>query len=674
VSNFLGEEAKMNKQSQQWLLMLTIVVLSAAALFQQAGTGAASKLNTSPDGLWQEIDEAALVASPDVQTRRPARPQSYRVVQLDQKALTPLLAQAPMEFTEAARTAPVVMTLPMPDGAFARFRIQESPVMSPALARQFPDMKTYSGYGLDDPTATARLDWSPAGFHAMVLSAGDTVYIDPYRAGDARTHISFYRGDFKRGATKRFQCLAKPRPDLSPRSGSAQTAQPTGDTLRIYRLAVAATGEYTQFHSGAQGALRAIMTTINRVNGLYERDFSVRWALIDKELEIIYTDPDTDPYTNDDAGMLADENQANLDQVIGTANYDLGHVFSTAPGGVGAAGLCDPEAKAIGATGTDSPTGDPFDIEFVAHEMIHQLGGNHTFSALIDDGENNCNSDNRNSDTAYEPGSGSTAASYSGTCECADFQQNSDDYFHIISIEEVTNYIANLGANDCARKMSTGNRPPSVNAGQNVTVPAGTPFTLTATGSDPDGQAVTYCWEQFNLGDPSECLTDEDSGSGPLFRSYKPSARGSRTFPSADPPPPGEALPTVSRTMTFRCTARDNRGGVAYDTTEVNVTATGSAFAVKPPAKAWTGGSTRTVTWNVARTNQAPIQCASVRIRLSTDGGRTFPITLVERAPNTGSAKVVVPVTASTSKARIKVEAVGNIFFTVSGADFAISQ
>jgi hypothetical protein len=654
-------------------LFLSLIGLSLIASSAQSSQPA--NLKKSPDGLWEDVDETSLRSSTETQ-KQGRIPTVYRTVQLNQSALKQLLATAPMEFTEAAKAAPVVMTLPLPDGTFARFSIQESAMMSPGLAEKLPQIKTYSGRGIDDPTATVRFDWTPAGFHAMILSTGDTIYIDPYSKGDTKNYISFSKQDLKRDASRKPKCFWKPASRLTPAVGEANVQQTT-TTLRTLRLALAATGEYSEFYGGTkEGALAGITTTINRVNSIYERELAIRLVLIDREMEIIYTDGDTDPYTNDDAGMQTDENQANLDKVIGDANYDMGHVFSTASGGVGGAGPCITGQKAIGATGLPMPRGDAFDVDFVAHEMIHQFDGGHTFNAS---GGDNCNDQNRSPMSAYEPGSGSTVASYAGTCECADYQQNSDDYFNGNSIDEFQRYFANIGqfgGVDCSRKIATGNRPPTVIEGLTVNIPANTPFTLTAMGSDPDGDAITYSWEQYDLGTASSCLPDTDDGSRPIFRSFRPKISPSRTFPSTNPPPPGESLPTTTRTMNFRCTVRDGKGGVAKASAKVNVTARGEAFAVtsfKKPV-AWLGGSTQTITWDVGQTNTAPINCTAVRILLSTDGGQTFPVTLVENAPNTGSARVKVPTGISTTtQARIKVEAVGNIFFS-TGEEFTISR
>lgn len=681
----------MKRLFQHWSFVVVVAALSGSLLLLiHSGRSSASGLNAqdansqnraskSDDGLWRFLDQAELGALAEKQTERLIVPTVYKTARLNHTSLLSLLSKAPMEFTEAAKTASVVMTLPMPDGTFARFYVQESPVMSPGLAAQVPKFKTYSGQGIDDPTATVRFDWLPTGFHAMVQSAGDTVFIDPYSKGETETYISYYRRDLQRGEAKKIRCAWRPSSRPSGSDALLQV-QSTGDTLRVLRLAVAATAEYTEFYGGTkEGALAGIVTTMNRVNGIYERDLALRLKLIDRELDIIYTDPENQPYTNSDPSMMADENQANLDKVIGDANYDMGHVFGTEGGGVGGAGPCLTGMKAIGATGIEQPRGDAFDVSFVAHEMIHQFDGGHTFNALINDGMNECNEQNRDPKAAYEPGSGSTIASYAGICGCADLQPESDDYFNGNSIDQFLNYFTNIaqyGGSDCSVKMATGNRPPSVTVRPTMTIPANTPFTLTATGSDPDGNPLTYTWEQYDLGAPSSCLPDRDDGSRPIFRSFRPTTSPSRTFPRTNPPQSGEALPTTNRRMNFRCTVRDGRGGVVKATTQVQVTTTGSAFALTQFRKSgsWVRNSTQTVTWDVAKTDQVPINCRTVRVLLSTDGGQTFPIVLTESVPNTGSARVIIPADIPpTNHARIKVEAVGNVFFAVSQSDITIN-
>ncbi|MEY2494499.1 MAG: hypothetical protein QOJ45_991 [Verrucomicrobiota bacterium] len=686
-----------------------LIALAGAILFSFALTAFAQP--ASSDGLWQQVKESSL----NVNAVRPVIPRAYQSVQLNKEGMLQVLAQAPMEFTNAAQASRPVITLPMPDGSFARFQIQESPISLPDPSGNVSEFKSYSGQGIDDPTATVRFDISPAGFHAQILSTGESVYIDPYSADDTINCISYYKRDLQRTGT-RPECFAAlsdlSRPSNAPPISEIAGGPPppnaaNGTTLRSVRTAIACTGEYTTFFRQAGDtddqakarALNAIKVTMNRVNGVWGRDAAVRYVLLSDtdELKIIYPNGATDPYTNNSASKLSDENQTNLDNVIGNANYDMGHVFATSPGGEGTQGICVTGDKAKGVTGTDMPVGDAFDIDFVAHEMIHQWGGNHTFN---DSATGSCTAGNRNGPTAVEPGSGSTTASYAGICGNADLQANSDDYFHSVSVGEILTALATFAT--CPTSTATGNTPPTVTAPASFTIPQGTPFILTATASDVNGDALTYAWEEIDVGAASPPNTDD--GTRPLFRPYKPVSVSSRTYPSlpyilnnANNPPAtftgtsatgsvcapggtcltGEVMPVTNRTMKFRVTVRDNRaggGGINDATTQVTVNTGSGPFLVTAPNTAITvtGGSQMTVTWNVANTTAAPVSAANVKISLSTDGGNTFPNVLAASTPNDGSEALTIPNIATTT-ARIKVEAVGNIFFDISDTNFTIT-
>ena len=632
--------------------------------------------STSDDGIWSDLVESSVANQND----RPIIPQKYRLVALDLAALQAQLAQAPQENSEAARNTARLLSLPLPDGTFGRFRIVESPIMAPELAAQFPAIKTYAGQGVDDPTATLRFDWTPAGFHALLIAAGGTVYIDPYQRNDTTTYISYYKRDFIAPTTKKFTeqppLVLDAQRDAALATLAAQgVSRSVGTQLRRYRLAVAATGEYTQFHGGTVNqALGAIVTSINRVSGVYEREVAVRLTLVANNNLIIYTNPNGDPYTNDDPGALLDENQAIIDSVIGNNNYDVGHVFSTGGGGLAALGVpCVTGWKAQGETGSSSPVGDPFDIDYVAHELGHQFGANHTFNGNA----GACNG-NGNGSTAYEPGSGSTIMAYAGICGAQDLQPNSDDDFHSVSFDEIVIYTTQGDGNSCATITNTGNTPPVPDAGASYTIPKQTPFTLTGSATDANNDPLTYEWEEFDLGSAGA----SSSTNPPFFRSFVATTSASRTFPKwsniiNNTTTIGEILPNTTRTMNFRFIARDNRsggGGVNYDSTTVNVTTAAGPFLVTAPntVVTWNVGSTQNVTWNVAGTNSAPVNCATVNLRLSTDGGQTYPVALASGVPNNGSASITVPAQNTTS-ARVQVACAGNIFFDISNVNFTIS-
>jgi len=646
--------------------------------FRSSVLAAVAKEERAPvfgGSVWRPMDESSIPAGFG---ERDIIPERYRTVRFDGGAFHSLVGGVPLEFTGEARTKATLLEIPRPDGGFEEFEIALSPIMEPELASQNPEIRTYSGQGIDDPSAALRFDWTPAGFHAMVLSPAGAWFVDPYRRGDTEHYISYFTRDFRKKGEP-FVCGVSGEPIRRfEGSGGTLPEATSGTTLRKYRLAVGATAEYTAYQGGTVDlAFAAITTSINRVTGVYEQDFAIRLVLVASEKSIIYTNTNLDGYTNGSPGSLLSQNQSKCDNIIGSANYDIGHVFSTAGGGLAALGvICQNGSKAQGETGTSSPVGDPFDIDYVAHEMGHQFGGNHTFNGTT----SNCGGGNRAASAAYEPGSASTIMGYAGICGAEDLQPHSDPYFHTKSFDEIVAYTTTGSGNGCPVKTATGNSPPAISAGPSFTIPKSTPFVLTASGSDPDGNPITYCWEEFDLGAAGP--PDTDDGTRPIFRSFNPTASPSRTFPKmadvvSGTPVFGESLPVTNRTMTFRVTARDNRsggGGVAYASTQVTISAAAGPFAVTSPntAVTWTAGTTQTVTWNVAGTSSAPINCAAVRILLSTDGGFTAPIVVASSTPNDGSENIVVP-GIPTSTARIRVEAAGNIFFDISNVNFTIA-
>lgn len=618
--------------------------------------------------------------------QRYAWPDTFTGFAIDLPAIRRQLQAAPLEFTPAAATSPLVFTLPMPDGGEAVFKLVETVTMDPALSLQYPDIKTYAGQGVTDPAALLRLSISAQGFHAMVLSPRGFVYIDPLQQGDVNDCIVYFKKDFKYPTG--FFCEADERKEHAvadikyPAIAAGQALRTHGTTLRTYRLALACTGEYTQFHGGTRAsALAAMVASMNRVNGIYESEVAVRMVIIPNDTLIIYTDAATDPYSNTNGVAMLSENQTTIDAVIGNANYDVGHVFSTGGGGVASLNVpCVSGSKARGVTGSGSPVGDAFDVDYVAHEMGHQFGAFHTFNAVT----GSCNG-NRSATAAFEPGSGITIMAYAGICTSTnDLAPNSIAYFHTYSFLQITNFITTGSGNSCPVATATGNTPPNVvPAALNYTIPYQTPFTLTATGTDANGDALTYSWEELDLGAAGNW--NAPIGDAPIFRPFPPVSSGARTFPRLsdivdNTTTIGEILPSYARTLKFRITVRDNRlggGGVMYpeDTIRVNIINTGAAFSVTSPntALTWTAGQSATITWNVSGTSTAPVSCANVSILLSTDGGYTYPVTVLASTPNDGSETITVPSNITTT-ARIRIQAIGNIFFDISNVNFTIQS
>ncbi len=631
--------------------------------------------STGPEGrLWQPVDRGAGQAGV---TRAGGGPGSCLAVALNHAALRRHLADAASETARPTHRPAARITLPLPDGTEGEFDFVESPVMAPELAARYPEIKTYVGRSVMHPAVTVRFDSTPAGFHAQILSSSGAVYIEPLSPGETNLHACYYKRDY-RPATAGFQCLTpltRPAPTATVESAPQAAAVP-GGSLRVYRLACAATGEYTRFHGGTVAAgLAAIVSAINRVTGIFETELGIRLVLVADNDRIIYTNPNADPYASGNLALMLSQNQSNLDAVIGSANYDLGHVFSTEGGGLAATGVVGLDGcKAFGHTGVSAPVGDAFYIDYVAHELGHQFGAQHTFNST-----NSACGVSRCEDSAYEPGSGSTLMAYAGFCGGDNLQAHSDPYFHASSRQQILACVMMNPSGASLELDAAGNRPPEVSAGPNFTIPKDTPFELTATGTDPDGDSLTFCWEEMDLG-PAAAPGAPDNGSSPLFRSLVPSPSPRRTFPQladllANRATVGETLPGTSRTLHFRVTARDNHpGGGAAATSDMQVTVAGNTgpfrITAPGPAVAWSG--VQTVTWDVAGTTNAPVRATNVTLLLSTDGGLSFPLVLASNVPNCGSRSVRLPDVA-TSSARVRIQAEGNIFFDISRANFSIA-
>ncbi|MBA2524989.1 MAG: hypothetical protein H0V18_04270, partial [Pyrinomonadaceae bacterium] len=762
--------------------ILLVLLISASFISPELARNGHAQL-ASPDRIWQSVDQ--IPAAP-VDARVEIKASKFKTFTVDRQQLSPSLSRAPMEFTSARlQTSAAEITLPKPDGSFTRFRIEEIALMEPGLAAKYPQIKAYRGRGIDDPLAVLHLDINERTLHAQVLSPSGTWYIDPYWHLDGSLYMSYLKSDLLAG-DRRFNCLVEEKSAGNSTTAEAMAANAvpqnsnTGTMLRTYRLACATSILYSQYHGGMDPdvgmVLAALVTMTNRVSGVYETELGIRMVLVANQEAIIATTANPTPYT-DTPGDIG-TNPAYIDLKIGENNYDIGHVVTTGSGGVAGLGVVcrgfNPtsggSAKARGTTGINPPTGDAFWIDFVAHEMGHQFGGNHTFDGT----GTNCGT-NQNASTAYEPGSGTTIQAYAGICGNQNIQANSDPYFHFASLQEMFGYAtsgissrpagillqkggstppaatpdaapgagtlnpvagesvswtgtatggvpapddatceegvncdtftltltgtaadwvektvkitynwpnatddydiyvrkgsttgpivdqsatgnkpeivniepsatgvgtgaffaraayfavvplalpelyqymavaevigqSNQGpAPSCAVVTPTGNTPPTVDAGADYKIPARTPFALTAAGNDPDGDPLTYCWEEADLGPNPKDANLPDDGTNPIFRSFVPASSPTRIFPrlqhvlndNNNPPTTypcptqdrpnkrcvnGEKLPTTTRELNFRVTARDNNfGGFGMDSMKIDVIDSGAGFAVSSP-------------------------------------------------------------------------------------------
>ena len=640
----------------------------------------------------------------DKATARLAYPKVYKLFHLDIEPLRQKL------FAIADHGYSAVISLPNAAGEIEDFEVFEASNFEPDLQAIFPQIRAFSGRGITDKYAVLKLSISPQGIQTMISRADKQAeFIEAYTQ-DHTVYAVYYS---QRSTTNLpWKCSTvdtQLATSLNAKLGSTAFTASSAGQLKTMRLAQSVTAEYSNYFGATNASqvalvLAAINATLTRCNGCYEKDLGVHLNLIAASTNVIYYNPATDPY--DDAatgagGTWNNQLQSTLTSLIGSANYDIGHLFG-ASGGGGNAGcigcVCVNNSKGSGFTSPADgiPQGDNFDIDYVVHEVGHQMGANHTFTMSSEGGS-------VGNSAQKEIGSGITIMGYAGITN-QDVAPHSLDIYHEESIAQIQ---ANLAGKSCpvTTSISANNATPVVAPVSNYTIPMSTPFALTGSATDANaGDALTYCWEE---NDATTTLTGNNSvaypakPSGPNFLSFTPSASGTRYFPELStilaglfvtPVLPGgdavaniEALSSVARTLNFRLTVRDNCpyspappvkvGQTAFTDMVVTVSAASGPFTVTAPNSnlTWPGGSVQTVTWNVASTTASPVSCANVKISYSSDGGFTFPTVLLASTPNDGSAPVTIPAGAPTTTARIKVEAVGNIFFDISNTNFTVS-
>ena len=603
-------------------------------------------------------------------------PSKHLTFELNLVTLIKQLKKSPKRFSDEARNEATLPIAQMPDadGEMQSYQFVKSSVMHPKLDAKYPEINTYIGYNIDKPGVIIHCGVSHKGFHGMIKSPGEsTQYIDVYASGMTDKYIVYSRKDYQRN--DQFTCQLKAEVSKNTNHESSASSKLVGDCqLRIFDLALACTGEYAQFHGGTvEDVMAEFVISMTRVNGIYETDANLTMVLIENNDELIFLNATSDPYTNDIGGEMLGENQSTIDDIIGFDNYHIGHVFSTGGGGIASLRSPCTDRKARGVTGQLNPTGDPFWVDYVAHEMGHQYGGNHTQN-------NDCN---RAGNAAVEPGSASTIMGYAGIC-FPNVQNNSDDHFHAYNLAEIASFLNGNGGT-CPSLSPNGNIAPEITVAANsYVVPISTSLRLTASATDADEDNVlSYCWEQMNS-TPAPMPPVPTNTAGPAFRSISPTPSPTRYLPNinaviAGATPEWEVIPSVSREMDWRCTIRDNNiGGGCTTEADVALTFTDSAgpFLVEAPNTSdviWRVGGIETVEWDVANTDAAPVNSSMVDILLSSDGGLTYPDVLATQVPNTGSSNITVPF-VFTDQARVMVIGSDNIFFDISNENFIITD
>lgn len=601
------------------------------------------------------------------------------------------LKAAPLEFSTAKSNTSV--SLPLPGGSFAEYSVFSSPLV---------DDENINSYIVTGPWGGGRIATSPSGISGVLRGPEGYFVLEPIGDDGSTYRVKSY-SDFMEIVAEELGPLncgydETNMPDYSnldidEDAGTSAAAAGAVDVLkagnearelRVYDLIMTNTGEFAQAQFGSNATEEEVIGTYNEavsaINGIFENEIGIRMNLVVVP-GLVFLDPDTDPYINPD-----NSGGALLGQVIEAFNgagvtppqYDLGHIFNRGcsdVGGVVSGNACTP-SKTRGVTCVSGSVLGAA-LRIMAHEIAHQFSVSHTW--------NTCpgSEGQRAGQTAFEPGSGTTIMSYAGTCS----DQNiggEQAYYHVGSLEQFLRFTREGGAAGCATVVETDNFTPEVDFDyeDDFYMPISTPFRLVGDATDANDDNMTFNWEQYDLGPSSRIQTP--MGNAPLFRSVAPSSDGNvRYFPNLsrivnNVSNNNEVLPTYSRDMTFRLIARDNNsqaGGVDWQELHFYAEESAGPFLVNNPADdEWNVGDFQEVTWEVANTDQAPVNCKRVNILMSTDGGNNFDLILAENVVNNGSAFITVTEAALSNDAIIMVEAADNVFLNVNRNSFRVSE
>jgi hypothetical protein len=645
----------------------------------------------SQEGLWSTVPKSTAQTYLNGRSAASSLPSGYELVKLNRSLLQQLQQKAPLVKTgERSSLSPVQISLPLPvAGKFQSGAFTESPVLSDELAKQLPNFKTYEIKDTVTKRLQGRLSVTPQGVTGLIFTNKGAMYIHPVNTNYPDVHMAYYVKDIP--VTQPLACGVKEILEGTA-TGARMQGTLAGDCqLRNYRLAVAATGEYTTWAGGQTLAALYIATLINDVRTIYERELGITFTLITNN-SLLYTNAATDPYATVSfaTGALLTTNHNTITTALGTGSFDIGFLLNNGWNGGLAAGssACVPAWKGMAGAGITFGTGinptpgpqGPLLVSTVAHEIAHQFSAMHTMAAT----NGFCGGSNSVPASAYEPGGGSTIMAYAGTCTGNSYQFYNDMYFHNGSIMQIMNYAVNSAT--CAVTTPMSNTAPSVSVpAASYTIPASTPFILTATGTDATNNTIYYSWEQMDAGVTGTWAPSDLNTAGPNFRSYPSTTNNTRYFPQladvvAGVSPPYEVLPSVSRPMNFMVMVHDyaiGGGCTAQQSVAVNTDDSGGPFSVTSQTTAtnWVanGSNTATITWNVGVTNAAPINVSNVDIIFSSDGGTTFNDTLAANTANDGTETIVIP-SLATGVGRIMVKSRNNIFYNVNAANISITS
>lgn len=630
---------------------------------------------------------------------------NYSVFQLDIENLKQQLRNAPLRTASNGQSNTIVQ-FPNVKGILEAYRIVETSIFSSEYgANAHPNIKTYLGSRLDKSGARIRFSITPLGLKAMISEPNkDMFYIQPVTKVSNGQYL-IYNREAKVDSSEVFECLTEDLEQLSRSAAPSLERNANDQLLRTFRIAISTTSQYTGFWndgnaangSPQEDALAEVVATLNRTNEVFEVDMAITFLLVDTiddpAIDLIYFG--TDPY----GGNLNGDLQSNLTATVGEGDYDIGHLFNFGAnnGNAGCIGCVCENGKGSGFSShsfLDNDGGpymsDFFDIDYVPHEIGHQMGANHTWSF-----------GSEGTGVNAEPGSGTTIMGYAGITGLDDVQDHSDPYFHYYSILQILDNVS-FAPNNCATTTGITNNPPEADAGVDYTIPNGTAFILKGNATDLDASDVlTYCWEQIDNGVTTSNNFGPNKSTGALWRSRPPSTSPDRYMPILERVLNGEltetnpvetvdnssweTVSTVGRDLTFALTVRDRNeaNGVGqtpqtdFDTMTVTVDASSGPFRVtsQNTNETWDVGSSQTVTWDVAGTDSGNVNTPTVNIVLSVDGGQTFPFVLASNVPNDGIHDVTVPlIGGDTTQARIIVEGNNNIFYAVNATEFSIQE